>query len=310
MAKILVTGGAGFIGSHLCDRLVAQGDEVIVLDNFSSGKRENLGSVQDKIQLIETDTLNILEHADELKGVERIYHLSALISGYDSLNDPDAYVEANITALLRVMELAKQNPGCHIVFASSSTVYGTQPDAEMSEQTPPNPLTMYALSKLSGEHMLAMYAELYGFTYSCARLFNVYGPRQSPTHPYANVTCKFSHAAATDGKVNLYGTGEQSRDFVYVDDVVDALLLLSSPSDHAIYNVGTGADASIRELIDIVSELRGEAMSVTKLPPWPNDIHAIRANTDRIRADFGFDTKRTLKDGLKQTVDFFRTQGE
>lgn len=306
MAKVVVTGGAGFIGSHLCERFVARGDEVWVIDDFSSGKRSHLRAIEASIHVIDADCATILDYEDALSGVDIIVHLAALISGYESLSSPDAYVSANISTLLRVLELAKKNPGCHIVFASSSTVYGHQAEAEMHETTPPNPLTMYALTKLSGEHLLAMYAALYGYTYSCARLFNVYGPRQSPDHPYANVTCKFSHAAATDGQVKLYGTGAQSRDFVYIDDVVDALVLISAPTTQSIYNVGTGSAASIRALLDTCSEVRGTPLDVEHLPPWPNDIHKIQANTDRIRKELGFVAKVPFQEGLRKTIEWFR----
>ncbi len=309
MAKVLVTGGAGFIGSHLCDRLVQAGDEVVVLDNFISGHRKNLSQISDKIHVIDANVLDILDHQDALIGIQRIYHLAALISGYDSLHEPEAYVESNITAILRVLQIAKQNQGCHIVFTSSSTVYGNQKTPVMAESTTlPNPLTMYAMSKLAGEQILGMYHELFGYTYTCTRLFNVYGPRQSPTHPYANVTCKFSQAAATTGNIKLYGTGEQSRDFVYVDDVVDALLYVSTPSAYPIYNVGTGEDASILTLIDHVSALRGSEMTVEQCPPWPNDIREIRADIHRLKDVFGFVAKTDLRSGLESTVQFFRQE--
>ncbi len=308
MAKILVTGGAGFIGSHLCDQLVGQEHEVIVVDDFSSGSRENLESVSDKVRVFECSIDNIASLADELAGVTRIYHLAALISGYDSLNDPDAYAQTNIMGLSRVLELAKSLERPRILFASSSTVYGNQSEPEMSERTAPNPQSMYALTKLTGEHMLAMYSELYDFSYVCLRLFNVYGSRQSPDHPYANVTCKFSHAAAHGNGVKLYGDGEQSRDFVHVSDVVAAFLAVSEECRDTIYNVGTGKDASISELLGYVQKLAESPLPVEQCPPWPNDIRAIRANVDRLASETGFTPKVELLDGLAETVQFFRNK--
>ena len=306
MSKILVTGGAGFIGSHLCDHLVQQGHEVTVVDDFSSGSRENLSAISDRIRVFDLAIDSISSIASELAGTTRIYHLAALISGYDSLYDPDAYVKTNIDGFSRVLELAKELENPRIIFASSSTVYGNQPDPEMSESTPPNPQSMYALTKLTGEHMLAMYQELYGYNYVCLRLFNVYGPRQSPNHPYANVTCKFSYAAAHGDGVRLYGDGKQSRDFVYVEDVVQALLAVSETSDDTIYNVGTGEDASIAGLLEAVQGLAKAPLPVEQCPPWPNDIQAIRANINRLASEKGYRPTVSLQDGLAQTVAYFR----
>jgi UDP-glucose 4-epimerase len=306
MAKVLVTGGAGFIGSHLCDRLVERGDEVIVLDNFSYGKRKNLAAIEDRIHIIEDSVQNIGKHAAALAGVERVYHLAALISGYDSLKEPELYFDANITGLLRLLEVCKGLPGVRVLFASSSTVYGNREEPLRSESDMAAPVTTYALSKYAGEHLLSMYAPLYGFDYTCLRLFNVYGPRQNPDHPYANVTCKFAHAAATGGTVALYGDGSQTRDFVYVDDVVECFLRAGEKKPQRIYNVGTGKDASIRSLLDLVSSIAGVTIPVDQRGPWPNDIRAIRANIDLLRHDFGFEPQVQLEQGLARTVEFFR----
>ena len=304
MTKVLVTGGAGFIGSRLCERLLERGDEVLILDDFSSGSRDNIAHL--KLQVIEDSVMNIQAHRDTLRGVERVYHLAALISGYDSLNDPESYIDLNLSGLARLLDVARDWPGARMVFASSSTVYGNGTEATRSENTPPAPLSMYALSKLAGEHMLAMYAPLRGFSHVSLRLFNVYGPRQSPHHPYANVTCKFSHAAAHGDSVRLYGDGAQSRDFVFVDDVVDAFLLVSDQSRDTIYNVGTGVDASIKTLLQEVERAADCRLEVEQMPPWPNDINAIRADISRIHDEFGFQARVALPEGLKRTVEWFR----
>lgn len=309
MTKILVTGGAGFIGSHLIERLVARGDEVVVLDNVSSGRWSNLDAVRDRIEVIEDDVLNLLAHRAALAGVERIYHLAALISGYDSLQEPDAYVRCNVEGVLRVVEACRDLDRPRVIFASSSTVYGSEGAALRSERTAPHPITMYALTKLMGEHVLAMYRDLVGFSDVSLRLFNVYGPRQSPEHPYANVTCKFSHAAACGGAVKLYGDGKQTRDFVYVSDVVDALLRLGETGRERIYNVGTGVDVSINKLLSLVQEVAGSNLAVEHLEGWPNDIRAIRADVSRIREELGFEARTSLADGLERTIAYFRDRG-
>ena len=304
----LVTGGAGFIGSHLTDALLANGHRVVALDNFVSGKRENITQVRGDLTVIEGDVRLIGGFADEIREVDAILHLAALISGYDSLETPEDYVDVNLGGLLRVIEFASERRVPRIVFASSSTVYGNQGASALNETTPPDPLTVYALTKLAGEHLLKLYGAMRGFSHCSLRLFNVYGPRQAPDHPYANVTCKFSHATANGLPVTLFGDGEQSRDFVYVDDVVRAFLAVLDGSREAIYNVGTGQGARIKDLIAALGAISGRPLEVERHPPWPNDIRSIRADTARFTGEFGFHPEVALSDGLARTVDFFREQ--
>lgn len=304
----LVTGGAGFIGSHLTDALLANGHRVVALDNFVSGKRENITQVRGDLTVIEGDVRLIGGFADEIPEVDAILHLAALISGYDSLETPEDYVDVNLGGLLRVIEFASERRVPRIVFASSSTVYGNQGASALNETTPPDPLTVYALTKLAGEHLLKLYGAMRGFSHCSLRLFNVYGPRQAPDHPYANVTCKFSHATANGLPVTLFGDGEQSRDFVYVDDVVRAFLAVLDGSREAIYNVGTGQGARIKDLIAALGAISGRPLEVERQPPWPNDIRSIRADTARFTGEFGFHPEVALSDGLARTVDFFREQ--
>ena len=302
----LVTGGAGFIGSHLTDALLARGDAVVVVDNLISGKSGNLPVGNPSLHFFEADVRELDRIAAEIPAIDGIIHLAALISGYDSLSAADDYWDVNVTGLLRVIDFARERKIGRLVFASSSTVYGNQEGVTLSEETPPRPLTVYALTKLAGEHLLRMYAPLGDYTHCSLRLFNVYGPRQSPDHPYANVTCKFSHAAANGLPVNLYGDGEQSRDFVYVGDVVRAFLAVLDGSEREIYNVGTGSTAQIRELIGLLNGIGQRPLHVDQQPEWPNDIRSIRADTKRFQNEFGFKAEVPLADGLQHTVDFFR----
>ncbi len=308
MSKALVTGGAGFIGSHLCDRLVAQGDEVVVLDDFSTGQRSNLSHLDQDVAVVEDSILRLGRHASALDGVTRIYHLAALISGHDSMSLPDQYFETNVTGLMRLLECAGHLPGVRIVYASSSTVYGNAGDAARSEETPPTPITPYALSKLAGEHLLAMYAAVFGYDFVSLRLFNVYGPRQNPHHPYANVTCKFANAAAHGLGVSLYGDGHQTRDFVYISDVVDAFVRAADATPRTLYNVGTGEEASILSLLEHYQRLSGMSLKVEQHDAWENDIRHIRADISRIRAGLGFEPKVPLEEGLSRTLEYFRAQ--
>lgn len=305
----LVTGGAGFIGSHLCEALANQGHRVVVIDDFSSGKRENLRPSAGEVEIIEGDVRSLQSHAKDIEAIDAVIHLAALISGYDSLSSPDDYVDVNVTGLLRVIDFVVARKVPRIIFASSSTVYGNQEESALSETTPPEPLTVYALTKLAGEHLLSLYGAMHGFSHCSLRLFNVYGPRQATDHPYANVTCKFSHAAANDLPVKLFGDGEQSRDFVYVDDVVSAFMAVLEASTEQIYNVGTGRTATINELIRELGRTSGKCLAAEQCPPWPNDIRSIKANTSRFIGEFGFAPRVGIREGLERTFEFFRTAG-
>lgn len=305
--RVLVTGGAGFIGSHVCDRLAAQGHRVVAFDDLSSGTRQNLrGS---GAELVEGSILDVEAFASSTEPFDLVFHLAAKISGHDSLFDPESYFSTNVDGTVRLLRAAKKWPGVRIVFASSSTVYGGSDEEVKREDQVPSPLSVYALTKLAGEHLLSLYAPLYGFDWVALRLFNVYGPRQSPTHPYANVTCKFAHAAATGRGVRLYGDGLQQRDFVFVDDVVDAMLTVARGCPRRIYNVGTGVGTPILDLLRLVERIGGAPLAVENCGPWPNDIRRIRADVSRIERDCGLRSSVGLQDGLTRTIEWFRQQG-
>lgn len=304
MARYLITGGAGFIGSHLIDALAARGDDVVVVDDLSSGKRENFADAVRSPEVIEA---NVGDGIPARVGrVDAIVHLAARISGYDSLREPDAYVRTNVTGLLRVIEFATEAQVPRIVFASSSTVYGAAAATGLDERHLARPMTVYAASKLMGEQLLAVYSALHGFTHCSLRLFNVYGPRQATDHPYANVTCKYSHAAANGLPIALYGDGEQSRDFVYVDDAVRSILAVLGEAPGPIYNIGTGAETSINQLIATLATIAGRQFEIKRLPEWPNDIRRISADVSSARSELGYEPRVSLEEGLARTVDYFR----
>jgi UDP-glucose 4-epimerase len=302
----LITGGAGFIGSHLCDALLARGDRVVVVDNLISGHEHNLEQAGEGCTLIRGDVRALAELEAQIPEIDAIVHLAALISGYDSLSAPDDYEDVNVRGTLRVIELAVRRKIPRIVFASSSTVYGNSEGDPLREDRLPAPLTVYALTKLVGEHLLDLYGRMHGFSHCSLRLFNVYGPRQAPDHPYANVTCKFSHAAANGLPIKLYGDGEQSRDFVYVEDVVRAFLEVLPGSSAAIYNVGTGRDSRINELRSQLEQLSGRPLETEQCGEWANDIRRIRADTGRFEREFGFSPSVPLAQGLGETLAFFQ----
>ncbi|MER9565899.1 NAD-dependent epimerase/dehydratase family protein [Mesorhizobium sp. M0571] len=306
MSSYLITGGAGFIGSHLCDILLARGDRVVVVDNFLSGKRQNLPAAHPNISVLNGDIRDIAKFRSEIGDVDAIVHLAALISGYDSLRTPDEYVDVNVTGLQRVIDFAATQRIRRIVFASSSTVYGNTDLSSIDESITPAPVTVYAASKLFGEHLLAMYAKLHGYSYCSLRLFNVYGPRQAVDHPYANVTCKFSYAAAHALPIKKFGDGGQSRDFVYIADVVDAFVSVLDETGNGLYNIGTGTSNSINALISELEKITNSTLGVELLDPWPNDVRRIQADTAKYVTTFGRRPKVSLREGLERTVDFFR----
>lgn len=305
MTRALVTGGAGFIGAHLTARLVQLGLDVVVVDNLSWGDATKLQGMKG-VTLIERDVRELGQSSPQLGSFSHVFHLAALISAYESLERPDAYVDANVNGLLRLLEACRNSTSPRLVFASTSGVYGNTVHALKSETDVPEPASVYAATKLTGEHLLAMYRTRMGFDDVALRFFNVYGPGQGLNHPYANVTCRFSHAAALGGTVELFGDGSQTRDFIYVDDVVEAILAVAfKPTLHRVYNVGTGASASIGHLLEIVKRLARKPLTVERRPRWPNDIQDIRANTERIRSELGFSAKVGFEAGLEQTIASF-----
>jgi UDP-glucose 4-epimerase len=303
MSRILVTGAAGFIGSHLCDALVAAGHDVVALDDMSSGRMENLRGCIDRVRFVRAPVSDLVRLAPDLGKLDAIIHLAAKISGKESLAEPDRYFEENVGGVLRAIDLARLSGAKRISFASSSTVYGAL-GIDADEDGPTEPITVYALSKLAGEHLLRMYAPLVGYHPVCLRLFNVYGPRQNPDHPYANVTCKFSRAAAGGEGAYLYGDGEQTRDFVFVEDVVRAFVAALG-SMAGVLNVGAGRDHALLELVKILEELTGKPLPLERREPWPNDVRHVRAHIEALRSH-GLEPRVSLREGLARTVAFFR----
>ncbi len=307
MERFLVTGGAGFIGAHLVARLVERA-EVVVVDDMSWGDASKLTRLQG-VKVIREDVRRLKDRGGELGRFSHVFQLAALISAYQSLENPDEYFETNVGGLLGVMETCgsvEQPP--RLVFASTSGVYGNSELALKSEGDLPRPTTVYAVTKLAGEQLLSMYRDRLGFDDVALRFFNVYGPGQSPNHPYANVTCRFSHAAAQGRPIQLYGDGRQTRDFIYIDDVIEAILTVAfRPTRERVYNVGTGRSASIAQLLSTVQGLAGAPVSVERLAPWPNDIQDICADVSRLETELGFRARVDLETGLARTIASFRS---
>lgn len=285
--KYLVTGGAGFIGSHIVDALAAEGHEVVVLDNLSSGHKKNLAQAWDRIAFIEGDVRDPATCLHAAVGCDGIFHEAALVSVADSVARPRDNHEINITGTLNVLEAARANGVKRVVFASSAAIYGNNPELPKREEMLPEPMSPYAVAKITGEYYLRTYAELYGLECVALRYFNVYGPRQDPTSPYSGVISIFSTRVGQGLPITIYGDGGQTRDFVNVADVVAANLLAMSasaqclvpssfaaqntpkpnaeslkPGDSAsrfaVFNVATGQPHSLLQLLDTLESITGQ----------------------------------------------------
>ncbi len=304
MARILVTGGAGFIGSHLTGELVAAGHAVRVLDDFSTGQRENLDGLE--VELFEGDVRDpdLVERA--LHGVRYVFHQAALVSVPESLEDPVLCYDINFMGSLNLLAGATEAGVERVVLASSAAVYATsvKPVLETDKLAPLSP---YAASKLAMEECARMYTRAYGMATVCLRYFNVYGPRQSPNSPYAAVIPIFVEAYRRGEHPVIFGDGEQSRDFVYVHDVVHAnLLALKSP--HAagqVVNIGSGASITVNQLAGVLEELIPGAAPPVSGPPRPGDIRFSQSQIALAGRLLDFKPHTGLRQGLKETVEWF-----
>jgi UDP-glucose 4-epimerase len=303
--KILVTGGGGFIGSHLVEKLVNLRYEVRVLDNFSSGREENLGEVIDYVEMNNGDVRDsdVVEKA--VKGVDIVVHLAAAIDVQESMEKPLLYHEVNATGTLNLLNSAK-NSVKKLIFASSCAVYGDPVDLPIGEGHPVNPLSPYAASKLSAENYCRAFSESYGLKTTIFRLFNVYGPRQS-ANQYAGVITKFIKQIKRGQVPVIFGDGDQTRDFIFVEDVVDFIVRVVGSKASGIFNVGTGSSVSINRLV----ELLGMVMDEEYLEPLhaerrTGDILQSRADISEARRVFGFEPEVVLEEGLRRTVDAVR----
>jgi nucleoside-diphosphate-sugar epimerase len=304
----LVTGGAGFIGSHLVEALVSGGCRVTVLDNLSSGNESNLKAWAGQLHFINGDIRDRRAVETAVAGCEAVFHLAAVVSVPKTTEDPIGSAEVNEAGSLNVLEAARRAAVRRFVFASSSAVYGDDPNLPKREDMPPKPLTPYAVQKLAVEYYLRVYQSLYGLETVGLRFFNVFGPRQDPSSPYSGVISIFMTRALNGEPPVIYGDGCQSRDFVFVGDVVQALVSAArSPSAPGkVFNVGTGQSVTINGLWETVATLSGTASQPVHGPPRPGDVpHSVSA-IDTARADLGFAPGVSFEKGLAMTMDWYR----
>jgi nucleoside-diphosphate-sugar epimerase len=303
----LVTGGAGFIGSHLVEALLKINYQVRVLDNFMTGKRQNISSILSHIQLIEGDLRDFETVRKAAEAVDFIFHLGALPSVPRSIQDPITSNDVNIQGTLHVLEAAKQMKVKRVIFSSSSSVYGDSPILPKREDAVPNPLSPYAVTKLAGEHYCKVYYKIYGLETVCLRYFNVFGPKQDPTSQYAAAIPRFINALLVNKPPLVYGDGEQSRDFTYVDNVVQAnILAIEAPeAPGKILNIAYGKQVTVNELIKTLNAILGKNIQPIYESSRPGDIRHSLADISQARRILGFSPTVSLEEGLRRAVAWF-----
>jgi UDP-glucose 4-epimerase len=309
MTTFLVTGGAGFIGSTLAEALLAQGDTVRILDDFSSGRRSNIESLKGKLDLIEGSIVDEATVKRAMQGVEILFHEAAIPSVPRSVDNPQASMLANVQGTTVVLDVARKSGVKRVVFAASSSAYGDTPTLPKIETMTPQPKSPYAISKLAGEQLLSAFATLYGLETLSLRYFNVFGPRQDPTSQYAAVIPNFVTAALTGKKPIVFGDGEQTRDFCFVENVVRAnILAATTPKKLAgqVVNIACAERISLNQLIGIIAEETGKKVEAEYAPPRAGDVRDSLASIEAAHELIGYDPQIKVRDGLKKTIAAFR----
>ena len=303
--KVLVTGGAGFIGSNLVRALLERGDEVRVLDNFATGNRENLAELEHDVEMVEGELRSYERVHNAVRGVELVFHQGALPSVPRSIQDPLTTSAVTIEGTLNVLLAARDESVRRVVFASSSSVYGNGGTLPRSESQQPDPISPYAVAKLAAERYCVSFHRVYGLETVALRYFNVFGPRQDPNSQYAAVVPRFL-AAVNDGRaVTIHGDGTQSRDFTYVANVVEANVLAADAADAGghVLNVATGRQATVEGLADAVGEALGRPVEKEYLPSRTGDVRDSWADISAAGALLGYEPSVALDEGLRLTAD-------
>jgi len=308
----LVTGGAGFIGSHICERLIRDGHRVRVLDNFSSGKATNLESFKDEVDVVRGDIRHAKTVADAMKDVHVVFHEAALGSVPRSVEDPLTTHEVNLTGTLNVLMAARDAGVSRVVYASSSSVYGDTVELPKHEEMTPRPLSPYALSKLAGEHYIKVFKQVYGFEAVALRYFNIFGPRQDPESHYAAVIPKFVTALLEGRTPVIFGDGNQSRDFTFVENVVEANLLAAEADKVAdeAFNVACGGRYSLLELLARLKALIGSDTEPVHEAARAGDVRDSQASIEAAKQALGYRVLVDFDEGLRRTVEWYKSQAD
>ena len=310
MSLYLISGVGGFIGSSLARALVAGGEQVRGIDNFSTGKRENIAEILDRIDFREADILDLEAMHKVCAGVDFILHEAAIPSVPKSVLDPLGSNRANIDGTLNVLVAARDAKVKRVVYAASSSAYGDTPTLPKHEDMRPQPISPYAVAKLGGEHYMVSFYRCYGLETVSLRYFNVFGPRQDPSSPYSGVLAKFISQMLRGEQPTIFGDGEQSRDFTYIDNVVHANLLASRAPSHQVggrmFNIATGRRITLNETFKSLQTLTGYSGQPTYGPERSGDIKHSLADISKAEAEFGYRVKVEFEEGLRRTVDWYR----
>jgi UDP-glucose 4-epimerase len=312
MAKFLVTGAAGFIGSSLVRALLERGDEVRGIDNFSTGRRENLAEVLKQIDFREADLLDLNAMHKACAGVDYVLHEAAIPSVPKSVVDPIGSNRANIDGTVNLLVAARDAKVKRVVYAASSSAYGDTPTLPKHEAMPPNPISPYAVAKLASELYMISFFRCYGLETVCLRYFNVFGPRQDPSSPYSGVLAKFSIQMLRGEQPTIFGDGETSRDFTYIDNAVSAnLLACSAPASECagrVFNCATGRRITLNETFAALKPLTGYKGEVNYAPERAGDIKHSLADITQAQKHLGYKVLVNFEDGLRRTVEWYKNQ--
>jgi len=312
MSTVLVTGGGGFIGSNLAEALLRKGHQVRVLDNFSTGKKENLllGEVYASLEIIEGDICHLAVCQKVMKGIEYVFHQAALPSVQRSVEDPLTSNAVNVEGTLNLLLAARDSGVKKFIYASSSSIYGDTPTLPKKEEMPPNPLSPYALQKYIGEQYCRLFFQLYGVETISLRYFNIFGPKQDPASIYSAVIPRFIDALLKRDHPIIFGDGEQSRDFTYIDNVIEANLLAMS-KDHLrgeVVNVACGKQTSLNQLLNILKGILGSKISPIYEEPRKGDVRHSLADITRGKEILNYVPNIGIEAGLRKTVEYFQTK--
>jgi nucleoside-diphosphate-sugar epimerase len=308
--RYLVTGGAGFIGSHLVEHLVAEGQEVVVLDDFSTGRPDNLAAVRDRIQVVEGSVTDLDTCRAVTRDVDFVLHQAALTSVTRSLHEPTVAHHVNVTGTINVLLAARDARVRRVIFAGSTAAYGDAAELPNREDTLPRPLSPYAAAKLAAEAYCGAFLAAYGLETVILRYFNVFGPRQDPMSPYAAAIPRFILAALRRTAPVIYGDGNQTRDFIFVTNVVHAnLLACHAPAARVagqVFNVACGQQVSINELWRRIQDVVGVRLPARHAEPRPGEVRNSLASIERARAELGYAPRVEFEEALRRTVSFYR----
>jgi nucleoside-diphosphate-sugar epimerase len=307
--RYLVTGGAGFIGSNTVDELLRRGHSVVVLDDFSAGREENLKQCAGKIEIIRASITDLPAVQKACEGVDYVIHLAARTSVPRSVKDPLESNRINIDGTLNVLVAARDAKVRRLVYAASSSAYGETPTQPKRENMGSDPISPYGVTKFVGELYAKVFLRCYGLETASLRYFNVFGPRQDPSSPYSGVLSKFITTLLVDGQPVIFGDGEQSRDFTYIENVVQVNLLACEAKDCAgrVFNAGTGGRYTLNETLHLLEKISGKKAAAKYEPPRAGDILHSQADIAEARKTLGYDPKIDFEEGLRRTWEWYRS---